>query len=320
MEIYNKRIFITGGLGFIGSWLCSNLLNNNKITIYDDNRRNALKFTSFKLHKNLTYIRGDVLDKDRLKKSLRGKFDIIFHLAAIAGVSSYYRIPLRTMEVNLIGTHNLLEIVKHKDIEVFMDFSTSEVYGRQARYVKEEDSTCQGALSDMRWTYAISKLAAEKLSHCYRLEHNLPVVSVRPFNIYGPRQVGEGAIQIFISKALKNETVTINGNGSQVRAWCYIDDFIEGVLSCVTRRRACIGQVFNLGNSASAITIFKLAKKIIGISGSKSKISFKDSPRTDIEYRVPDISKAGKLLHFSPKIDLNEGLKRTIEWYQKNRI
>jgi nucleoside-diphosphate-sugar epimerase len=317
-KIKNKKIFITGGTGFIGSWIIDTLIEDNKIWCYDNCRRFSPKIKELLGHKNLKFIKGDILDKAKLKKSLPKDIDIVIHLAAIAGVSSYYLIPLETMQVNLIGTYNLLELLKDKKIELFMDFSTSEVYGAYAKNVREDGNTTQGSITDMRWTYSISKLASEKLSHCYRHKYGLPVVSIRPFNIYGPFQVGEGAIHIFVTNALKGKNIIIHGDGSQVRAWCYIEDFLDGVFRCIAYRKKAIGNSFNIGTPRAAVTILDLAKRIVKISGSGSRISFKKEDRTDIEYRVPDISKARKVLGFSPSIDMNEGLKRTIEWYRQN--
>ncbi len=319
-NIKDKNIFITGGTGFIGSWLMGLLLEDNKIWCYDNCRRVSPKVKRLLKHRNLTFIKGDILDRERLKKSVPANVDIVMHLAAIAGVSSYYKWPFETMSTNLIGAYNLLEIFKERDIGILIDFSTSEVYGKDAREVRESDGTAQGPISDLRWTYAISKLAAEELCHCYHHKYGLPVVSIRPFNIYGPLQIGEGAIQIFVSDALKNRTLHIDGDGTQVRAWCYIEDFLEGVLSCVKNKKAAVGNVFNLGNPFGAISILGLARKVVDISGSKSKIVFKKRPRTDIEYRVPDISKAQDVLDFKPSVGLEEGLEKTIRWYREGSV
>lgn len=316
--VKNKNIFITGGSGFIGSWLIDKLVSRNKIWCYDNGRRISTKAGELARHKNITMIKGDILDKARLAKSIPVKVDIVLHLAAIAGVSSYYEMPLETMKVNLIGTYNILEILKDRPIGLFIDFSTSEVYGKFAKNVSEEDDTCQGPVSDLRWSYSVSKVAAERLSHCYHHKYGLPVVSIRPFNIYGPLQVGEGAVHIFTRSAVNNEDILINGSGSQVRAWCYIEDFIDGVMSCIKNGKNAAGKVFNLGNPAGAVTTVDLARKIIGISGSNSKIRFRKNIRTDIQYRVPDISRARKILSFRPSVGLDIGLKRTIEWYREN--
>lgn len=318
--IKDKNIFITGGTGFIGSWLASLLVDDNTIWCYDNCRRVSPKIKELLRHKNFKFIKGDILDKAKLKRSIPRKVDIVFHLAAIAGVSSYYKMPFETMSVNLIGTYNMLELFKNKKLDVFIDFSTSEVYGKFAKNVKETDDTRQGPVSDLRWTYSTSKIAAESLSHCYHHKYHLPVVSLRPFNIYGPFQIGEGAIQIFASNALKGDDIWINGDGSQVRAWCYINDFVDGVLSCVQKRKDAIGNTFNIGNPKAAATTYQLAKKIVAITGSNSKIRFRKNIRTDVEYRVPDVSKAKRILGYSPSVGLSEGLKRTIEWYRENPL
>jgi nucleoside-diphosphate-sugar epimerase len=319
-KIKNKNIFITGGTGFIGSWIIDTLVDDNKIWCYDNCRRVSPKFEGLLKHKNLKFIKGDILDKAKLKKSLPKKLDMVFHLAAIAGVSSYYKMPFETMSINLIGTYNLLELVKDRDLEIFVDFSTSEVYGKNAREVGEESDTAQGPISDLRWTYAISKLAAEELSHCYHHKYGLPTVSIRPFNIYGPLQIGEGAIQIFTRNAIENKEIIINGDGSQVRAWCYIEDFLDGVFRSIDRKKTSVGNTFNIGNSSARATTLELARIIMDLCGSDSKIRFKPMANKDIEYRVPDISKAKKLLGYSPSIGIREGLKRSIEWYRQNPL
>lgn len=319
-DIRNKNIFITGGTGFIGSHLADLLIADNRIWCYDNGRRVSPKVKELIGHKNMTFIKGDILDIKKLKRSIPKRVDIVFHLAAIAGVSSYYKMPFETMSVNLIGTYNMLELFKDKSLDVFMDFSTSEVYGKYAKNVKETDDTAQGPVSDLRWTYSTSKIAAESLSHCYHHKYALPVISIRPFNIYGPLQIGEGAIQIFASNALNNKDIWVNGDGSQVRAWCYVSDFIDGVLRAVKNRDKAVGNTFNIGNRSAAVTTYQLAEKIVGITGSRSKIRFRKNVRTDVEYRVPDVSKAKKILGYSASVSLREGLKRTIEWYRKNPL
>ncbi|NQT23317.1 MAG: NAD-dependent epimerase/dehydratase family protein [Candidatus Omnitrophica bacterium] len=316
MSVKNKTIFMTGGSGFIGSALAGLLVEHNKVIIYDNCRRFSPVLENLLKHKNLTFIKGDVLDLKRLKKSIPKKIDIVIHLAAIAGVSSYYEMPVSTMVTNILGAHNVLSLVSEKPIKRFLNFSTSEVYATHADRLKEEDETIQGRINERRWTYSLSKLAAEKLAYCYYWEKKLPFVSIRPFNIYGPGQIGEGAIQIFITKALKNDSLHVTGKGNQVRAWCYIDDLTQAVFKCFTNEKAA-GNVFNIGNEKTAMKTIDLARMVVSLSGSKSKICFKPHIGVDIDLRVPNIDKAKRLLGYAPKVSLKEGLLKTIKWQKE---
>jgi nucleoside-diphosphate-sugar epimerase len=202
-------------------------------------------------------------------------------------------------------------------LERLIDFSTSEVFGTHAYKVEETHLTTQGSVGEARWTYAISKLAGEYLSHSYYHEFSVPAVTVRPFNIYGPNQVGVGAIHHFIRRALINDNIEIHGDGSQIRAWCYISDIIDALL-LILENPAAVGQVFNIGNPRSTVTIFDLAKHIIRISRSTSKTIFRPINYVDVEIRVPSIEKAKTVLGFDPKVDLEEGLLTTINWYRSH--
>lgn len=315
--IRNKKIFITGGAGFIGSTLVGRLIENNEITVFDNLDRDSLSHQKFAHHKNLHFIKGDILDFNSLKDAVKGS-QIVIHAAAIAGIDNTIKNPVRTMRVNMLGTSNILEAIReNKEIERFMDFSTSEVFGSHAFKVNEEMETVTGAVGEARWTYAVSKLAGEHLTHAYHREYGLPTVTVRPFNIYGPGQIGEGAIQIFIRKALNNEDIYIFGDGNQIRAWCYVDDMIDGILLSLTHKNA-IGESFNIGNARAVTTIYGLAQIVCRILNSKSEIVFKPALSADIELRVPDVIKAQKLIDFKAKVDLEEGIKRTAEWYLNN--
>ncbi|MBN1384061.1 MAG: NAD-dependent epimerase/dehydratase family protein [Elusimicrobia bacterium] len=320
MKIKGKKIFLTGGYGFIGSALCERLVKDNKLIIFDNERRNALKYTNLLSNKNITAVTGDILDKSSFSETIhKHKPDIVIHLAAMAGVSDYFRHPKKTMEVNMIGTYNVLESVKDLKLEKFLNFSTSEVYGPFIFRAKENEPTTQGEVKMSRWTYSVSKLAAEHLCFAYQKQYNLPLVSVRPFNIYGPGQVGEGAIKIFAPLAMKNKEISVTGDGNQIRAWCYIDDMADAVIMILENNNV-IGEVFNIGNPRGTITILGLVEKIINLTGSSSKIKFIPHPNEDIVLRVPDIKKAEKLLGFRPKVDFDEGLARTIEWYKKVKL
>jgi nucleoside-diphosphate-sugar epimerase len=311
-----RRILITGGAGFIGSYLVERLHAHNEVVILDNLRRNALLGTGLTERKTVKLIQGDVLDAKVVREAIAG-CDAVIHLASIAGVDTVLRQPVATMRVSLLGTSNLLEAaLAVGGVRRFIDFSTSEVFGRYAYNVSEFGATTLGAVGEARWTYAVAKLATEHLAFSYHKEHGLPAVSVRPFNIYGPRQVGEGAVHHFILRALRGEPLHIHNDGSQIRAWCYVDDILEGILLALEKPEA-VGHAFNIGNPRSTLTIYNLAREIVRLSSSASRIEFVKWDQQDIELRIPNIEKARDLLGFRPRVDLEEGLLRTIYWYRQ---
>jgi UDP-glucose 4-epimerase len=315
VALTNKRIFITGGAGFIGSTLIARLIEHNDIVVYDDLRRNALASRPFANHPRLRVITGDVLDAQALGKAMVGA-NVVVHCAAIAGIDTVIKRPTETMRVNMIGTANVLEAAHQlKSLERLVDFSTSEVFGTSAFRADETDRTEIGAVGEARWTYAVSKLAGEHLAKAYHQEFNMPVVTLRPFNVYGPGQVGEGALRTFILRALKDEEIQIHGDGNQIRAWCFVDDFIEGLLLALTHPKA-IGESFNIGNARAVVTIYGLAQTVVRVLNSKSSIRFTRKDYADVELRVPGIKKARDLIGFEAKVDLEEGILRTAEFYR----
>lgn len=315
--ITNKNIFITGGAGFIANTLIRNLIEQNKITAYDNFHRDTLTGSDYANHQNLTVIRGDVLDAELLTKSMQGA-DLVIHAAAIAGIDTVIKNPVKTMRVNMLGTANALEAARiNKISDRLVDFSTSEVFGSMAFRATEAQETVSGSAGEARWVYAVSKLAGEHLAHAYYKQYDLPVVTVRPFNVYGPGQTGEGAIQIFIKRALQNETIRIDGDGSQIRAWCYVDDFVECLMQCI-ENPAAIGHSFNIGNARAVITILGLAQTVCRVLGSKSEIVFDPPLSADIAIRIPSVTKALEILGFKAKIDLEEGILKTAEAFQKS--
>jgi nucleoside-diphosphate-sugar epimerase len=178
------------------------------------------------------------------------------------------------------------------------------------------DVTSLGRVGEARWTYAVSKLATEHLCHVMHRQKGLPTVTVRPFNIFGPGQVGSGAIHAFVVRALENKPILVHNEGEQIRAWCYVDDLIEGLLLTLESPNA-VGHTFNIGNPKTAITVYHLARTVVEIAGSSSEVRHVEWPHTDVELRVPDISSARERLGFNPKFDLQAGLERTIEWYRQ---
>lgn len=312
-----KRIFITGGAGFIGSTLAGKLLDENEITIFDNFSRDTISTTPFSDHKNLIKVKGDILDEEALIDAAEGH-DIFVHAAAIAGIDNTVKNPVRTMRINMLGTAYALEAARQAGtFERFLEFSTSEVFGSRAFKSEEIDQTVTGAVGEARWTYAVSKLAGEHLAHAYHREFGLPTVTVRPFNVYGPGQMGEGAISIMIRKALAGEDIYIFGDGSQIRAWCYVDDMVAAIMKAL-EHPAAVGESFNVGNARAVTTIFGLAEAICRVLKSKSKIIFRDALSADIELRIPSTEKATKLIDFTAQVDLEEGLLRTAEWIKNN--
>ncbi len=316
--IKGKTIFITGGAGFIGSALAERLADENHIIIFDNFKRNSLQDKPILAnHPNVELIRGDVRDRAALAASIDSA-NIVVHAAAVAGVDSVLRDPVMTMEVNVIGTYNVYTtcLEAGKSLERVVDFSTSEVFGAYAYKVTEANLKPALTVGEARWSYAISKLTGEFFANSFYIKYGLPICCVRPFNIFGPGQVGEGAIHHFVVNAIQNKDITIYSDGSQIRAWCYIDDILDALLEILQNNRSS-GQAFNIGNPQSTLTIYHLAREIIRLSESKSKIVFKEASSPDVEVRIPDINKAREILNFEPKVELEEGLLRTIDWYRE---
>lgn len=319
MATENKRIVITGGAGFIGSTLAGLLAEENNVVLFDNLVRNTIQHTGIDKHPNVSLVRGDILDYAAIRAAVE-KADIVVHAAAIAGIDTVIKSPVRTMEVNMIGTANVLRAAHEAGVsDRVVEFSTSEVFGSMAYRVSEETQAVAGSAGEARWVYAVSKLAGEHLAHAYFREYNLPTVTLRPFNVYGPGQTGEGAIQIFIRRALRNEPISIYGDGTQIRAWCYVDDMVDGLMRSIETPKA-VGESFNIGNARAVTTIFGLAETVCRVLESRSEIVFKEALSADIELRIPETRKAEQLLGFKARIDLEEGILRTAKWYRENAL
>jgi UDP-glucose 4-epimerase len=313
--IKDKRIFITGGAGFIANTLIGRLADNNQIVVYDNFHRDTLTTSVYAKHPNITVVKGDVLDFDTMVAAMKGA-DCVVHAAGIAGIDTVIKDPVRTMRVNMMGTANALEAARINNIkDRFIDFSTSEIFGSMAYKSSEEDNTVSGSAGEARWVYAVSKLAGEHLAHAYYKQYGVPSVTVRPFNVYGPGQTGEGAIQIFIKKALKNDEIYINGDGTQIRAWCYVTDFVDCLMLCLEKEEA-IGHSFNLGNARAIMTTLGLAQTVCRVLKSDSKIIHRPPLSADIELRIPSVEKAEAILGFKANVDLDEGISKTAEWFK----
>jgi len=308
-----KTYFITGGAGFIANTIIRQLVTEHRIVVYDNFHRDTLTGSDLHGHPNIRVVKGDVLDPTTLRDAIEGA-NVVIHAAAIAGIDTVIKDPVRTMQVNMIGTANVLQAAREVGIDDrFVDFSTSEIFGPMAYQSDEEDHAVSGSAGEARWTYAVSKLAGEHLAKAYHAQYGLPTVTIRPFNVYGPGQTGEAAIQTFIVKALANEEIQIHGDGTQIRAWCYVDDFVDCTMRCLFLPQA-IGESFNIGNARAVITILGLAEAVCRVLGSKSRITFTPALSADIAIRVPRVGKAQELLGFKAQVDLDEGIARTAAW------
>ncbi len=307
-----RTVFITGGAGFIGSHIVRRLAPDHKVIVYDNYLKNSLSLLGYDTLENVTLVKGDILDKDMVRASMKGA-DTVIHAAASIGVDVVSHDQLQTMQVNIIGTSNVLEVAHELDVQGrVIVFSTSEIFGDMAYKVSETDPVRSGAPWESRWGYGISKIAGEHFAHAYHTRFGLPIVCVRPFNVYGPGQTMNGAMKMFIANALQNKDIKINGDGTPIRAWCYIDDFVDCLLACMTNKKA-VGESFNIGNPLQTMTVLGLAERVIELLGSSAKVIHGDPLKMEIYLRIPCIDKATKLLGFHPTIDLKTGILKTAE-------
>jgi UDP-glucose 4-epimerase len=312
--ISDQRVLITGGAGFIGSELATRLVDANDVVAYDQLQRNALGDKPVLDHPRFELVRGDILDADGLARAMQG-VDTVVHCAAVAGIDTVIRSPVTTMKVNMMGTLNVLEAAARLGVAGrVVCFSTSEIFGQLAYHSAETSPAVVGNVGEARWTYAVGKLAAEHLAIAFHREHNLPTVVLRPFNVYGPGQIGEGALRTFIMRAVRDEPIEVHGDGTQIRAWCYLDDMVDATLLAISNEDA-IGESFNIGNSRVVTTIYDLARTVIRVLDSRSEIVFSPRGHADVELRVPSVQKASEMLGFKAKIDLEEGITRTGAYY-----
>jgi nucleoside-diphosphate-sugar epimerase len=311
-----ERILITGGAGFLGSALASRLCGRQEVMILDSLRRNSLRCRGLLGRAGVRLVRGDVTDRECVFTASEGCRRVV-HMASVAGVSAVEADPEGTVRTAVVGTASLLEACrKLPGLKRVVILSSSEVYGPRAEDSGEDAVAVPDETAGPRWSYAAGKLAAEQLGFYYRSRFGLPVTVVRPFNVYGPAQMGEGAVHTFVDRALSGEPLQVHNGGRQVRAWCYVDDMITGLLLAL-REEAAVGRVFNLGNPDQAVTIRELAEMVVRLSGTGSRIEESFRPGPDVEIRRPDISRARRLLGFAPAVGLEEGLRRTVEWYRR---
>lgn len=305
------RALVTGGAGFLGSHLCERLLAEGHEVICMDNFFTGRKKNVQHLVKNPDFelIRHDVTHAILLE------VDRIYHLACPASPIHYQYNPVKTIKTNIMGTINMLGIAKRVKARMLFA-STSEVYGDPAVHPQKEDYWGNVNPIGIRSCYDEGKRAAETLMMDYHRQNRVDIKIVRIFNTYGPRMLADDGrvVSNFIVQALKNEDITVYGKGSQTRSFCYVDDLIDGMVRMMNSENF-IGPV-NLGNPEE-YTILDLAKKIIAMTNSKSKIAYKPLPSDDPTQRKPDTTLAGEKLGWKPKVPADEGLQKTIEYFRK---
>jgi len=314
--ISGKRILVTGGAGFIGTHVAERLALRNEVTLLDIDLGNALPYSQLCHDHRVRKLHGDVRDSALVEAEV-ARSQIILHFASILGVKEVIASARDTMDTIILGTRNVLEAAKRNpDVERIVYISTSEVYGNIID-AREGAPASVGAVNDPRLCYSSAKLMGEHQVWAYHRDFELPTVIVRPFNIYGPRRKTGHAVGFFIIKALAGKDLTLYGDGSQLRSWCYVDDFCDGILACIGRDTA-VGQDFNLGNPVTATTIYDLAERIIRLTGSSSEITQTKHTFSDIGVRAPNSRKAHELLGYTPRYGMDDGLRPTIRWYREH--
>jgi len=303
------NILITGGAGFVCSHLADNLFEKNHDLILLDNLLTGNKNNIEHLldHKNVKFIQHDVQDYI----DISGEIDFIFHFASAASPIAYQENPVNTLKAGSIGTINTLGLAKVKNADYLLA-STSEIYGDPEVSPQSEEYWGNVNPNGERSMYDEAKRFAEAATATYSRTYNLQTKVVRIFNTYGPRmQLNDGRVVTnFIVQALKGEDITVYGDGSQTRSFSFVQDTVNGIVSLMESEH---NDVFNIGNPTE-ITINELASKIIEITNSNSKLINKDLPKDDPKQRKPDITKAKTLLNWEPKVKLEDGLTKTIDW------
>jgi len=306
------RVLVTGAAGFIGSHLCESLLARDCDVVGVDNfiTGSAENLTSFTHHRRFTFMRHDV----SAYVDVAGPLDWVLHFASPASPRDYLELPIQTLKVGALGTHNALGLAKAKGAR-FLLASTSEVYGDPLVHPQREDYWGNVNPIGPRGVYDEAKRFAEAITMAYHRTHGVDTRIVRIFNTHGPRQrLNDGrAIPAFMTQALTGIPLTVFGDGSQTRSFQYISDLVEGVWLLMQHGDS---QPVNMGNPQE-VTLLDLAKRIIRLSGSRSEIVFRPLPEDDPKVRQPDITRARTLLGWQPRVDTDEGLKLTLAWFRE---
>jgi dTDP-glucose 4,6-dehydratase len=307
-----SRVLITGGAGFIGSHLCERFLDDGHEVICMDNLITGSADNIAHLFPNsrFSFVPQDVTNYIYVK----GQIDAILHFASPASPIDYLELPIQTLKVGSLGTHKALGLAKEKNAR-FLLASTSEVYGDPLVHPQKEDYWGNVNPIGPRGVYDEAKLFAEAMTMAYHRVHGVQTRIVRIFNTYGPRmRLRDGrVVPNFISQALKGEDLTVYGDGSQTRSFCFVTDLVEGIVRLLHSERS---EPVNIGNPTE-LTVLEFAHRIIELTGSRSKIAYKPLPVDDPKVRQPDITVARQLLGWEPKISLQEGLEKTITYFKE---
>ncbi len=305
------RVFITGGAGFIGSHLADHYVNAGHTVALIDNFSTGSKSNIAHLEGKVTTIDGDIRNIELIDQLTKDS-DLVLHMAAALGVNTILESPLESMSTNITGSEVVLNAVAKHNKRIIIA-STSEIYGKNPKQpMSETDDRVVGAPQKIRWTYSDAKAIEEAMAFALHQERNLPVTTVRLFNTVGPRQTGRYGMVVprFVHAALKNEPITIYGDGSQSRVFCHVADAVQAI-AAIAHTDSTIGDVYNVGGTGE-VTIKQLAKKVIALIGSQSTIT--DTPYSDayptgfedIQRRVPDTSKIKSAIGWTAGKDLNQ--------------
>jgi UDP-glucuronate decarboxylase len=313
-----KNILVTGGAGFLGSHLCDRLIAAGHQVIALDNlfTGSEKNIAYLSKHPSFKFVKHDVIDPLRLDVLGVDSLDEIYNLACPASPVHYQHDPIYTLKTSVLGALNLLELARSTRAKVFQA-STSEVYGDPSVHPQSEEYWGNVNTIGVRSCYDEGKRAAETLWFDYQRVYNLRIKVVRIFNTYGPRMAADDGrvVSNFIVQALRGEDLTIYGDGTQTRSFCYADDLVEGFIRLMNSSDSVVGPM-NLGNP-SEFTMLELAEKVLRLTGSRSKLCFMPLPQDDPKQRRPDITKAKQYLAWEPTVALEQGLERTIAYFRQ---
>jgi dTDP-alpha-D-glucuronic acid decarboxylase len=320
-----SHFVVTGGYGFIGSHVVSALLDRgDSVTVFDFAKNTRDASLDFDRHPTFRFVQGDVTDLTALEEVLTPGVDTVFHLAAVVGVTNYLNDPLRVLDVNVTGTRNVLELSQRHGIRVLFA-STSEVFGKNPNTpFSEDDDRVLGSTRTARWSYSTSKAMAEHLVFAMHHTYGLPVTVVRYFNVYGPRQAPIFVIPQSIHRILNGRPPLLYDSGEQTRCFTHVDDAVAGTLLAADSE-AAIGEAFNIGSMTETTVgdVIDLAIKIADVD-SVSDVESVDTAAQyggryeDIPRRIPDSTKAQRELGWRLQVDVEEGIRRTIDWARAN--